>query len=127
MGEDQAEVSPGAELITRPFQGLGRLRSPGASTRSGRITRRLAAPRPHASAGPSRHRPQATVEDLYESLNEIVDTANVTADSIRSELRGTAQIWGQGIKQTQKDTRQTIAAVTLTAAQQQELDSTSIA
>ena len=121
------EVSPSSELTTRPFLGLGRIRSPAVSARSAGI-RRI-----RTTAGPSR-RPRPTVEDIQEGLVQVIDAANVAVTSIQAEQANIAQALGQShqaaqsaIERTREDTRQTITAVTLTAAQQRELDSRSVA
>ena len=81
IDSEPVEVSPSSALTTRPFLGLGHARSPAASILSGRITRRLA-----TRLGPSgRPRLQATIEDIQESLGQVISAANITADNIYAE------------------------------------------
>ena len=87
IDSEPVEVSPSSALTTRPFLGLGRARSPAASILSDRITRR-----PATHPGPSgRLRPRATVEDIQESIGQVISAANITADNIYAEQRAIAQ------------------------------------
>ena len=116
---EQAKVSPSSELTTRPFLGIGRMRSPTASVRSGGIRRlRTTVPRP----GPSR-RPRTTVEDVADEIGRVIETANITADTIRSEQVAIAEAV---VDQTRVETQQAISEVVQATVQKRDLDSHSV-
>lgn len=84
INNEPVEVSPSSELTTRPFLGLGCARSLAVSVLSGRISRRSA-----THPGPSRQlRP--TVEDIQESIGQVISAANITADNLYSGQRSIA-------------------------------------
>ena len=142
MRDGEVGVPSSVAPLTRPFLGLGRPRATAASVLSGGIRRRtrtspirsqLEPPR----AGPSstiRRRPAPTVEDIHETISQVISAANITANRIGTEQGRLAQALEQshqaaqsGIEQTQTTTQEALTTVVLTAAQQRELDSASIA